>query len=67
MPVEGTIAINRAEEGWIVVLELLERKAYPDTMDIIGRYEVRMDADGELLGYERKGLRKRIDVKEGGN
>jgi len=35
-------------------------------MDILGTYEVRLNAKGDIVGYERKELRKRIDtgVKE---
>ena len=43
----------------------LERKAIPDTMDVLGLYEVRLDSEGTLLGFERKKLRKRGETQEG--
>lgn len=64
LKVERVIGAGKTERGWQVVLEVLERKAVPDLMDIIGRYEVELGADGGFLGYERKSLRKRGDTRE---
>lgn len=63
-PLEGTIGLSKAEEGWVVLLEAVERKAIPDSMDVLGIYEVRLDDEGNLLGFERKRLRKRGDTQE---
>lgn len=63
-PLEGTIGLSKAEEGWVVLLEAVERKAIPDSMDVLGIYEVRLDDEGNLLGFERKRLRKRGDTHE---
>jgi hypothetical protein len=64
MPIAGVVGLSKTEEGWVVLLEALERRAIPDTMDILGLYEVRLDNDGNLLGFERKRLRKRGETKE---
>lgn len=64
IPVDGVIGLSKTEEGWVVLLEALERRAIPDTMDILGLYEVRLDSEGNFLGFERKKLRKRGDTKE---
>jgi hypothetical protein len=64
LPVNAVIGLSKTEEGWVVSLEALERKAIPDTMDVIGLYEVRLDDEGNLLGFERKKLRKRAETKE---
>jgi hypothetical protein len=64
MPVAGVVGLSKTEEGWVVLLEALERRAIPDTMDILGLYEVRLDNDGNLLSFERKRLRKRGETKE---
>jgi hypothetical protein len=45
-------------------LEALERKAIPDTMDVLGLYELRLDDEGNLLGLDRKKLRKRGETQE---
>ncbi|MBI4286256.1 MAG: gas vesicle protein [Chloroflexi bacterium] len=63
LPVSAIIGLSRTDEGWLVSLEALERKAIPDTMDVLGTYEVCVDADGNLLRFERKGLRKRCQTQ----
>ena len=64
IPIDEVIGISKNEEGWVVTLEALERRAIPDTMDILGMYEVHLDNDGSFLSFERKRLRKRGDTKE---
>ncbi|MFC1937290.1 gas vesicle protein GvpO [Chloroflexota bacterium] len=63
-PANGVTSLTKTEEGWIVLLEALERKAIPDTMDVLGLYELRLDDGGNLVGFDRKRLRKRGDTKE---
>ncbi len=64
LPVNAVIGLSKKEEGWVVSLEALERKAIPDTMDVLGLYEVRLDSEGNLLGFERKKLRKRGETEK---
>lgn len=63
-PDNGVTGVSKTEEGWAVLLEALERKAIPDTMDVLGLYELRLDSEGNLLGFDRKKLRKRGETKE---
>jgi len=64
IPVNGIIGLSKTEDGWVVSLEALERRAIPDTMDVLGLYQVRLDNEGNLLGFDRKKLRKRGDTEE---
>ena len=64
LPVNAVIGLAKREEGWVVSLETVERKAIPDTMDVLGLYEIRLDSEGVLLGFERKKLRKRGETEE---
>ena len=64
LPVNAVIGLAKREDGWVVSLEALERKAIPDTMDVLGLYEVRLDSEGTLLGFERKKLRKRGETEQ---
>lgn len=50
-PVDGVIRIERHEDGWRTLVEVIERSSIPDTQDILGRYEIIVDATGELQGY----------------
>lgn len=58
--VESVIsAESDGEGGWKVVVEVIERKAVPDTQDIVGKYEMTFDRDGDVVGYRRIELRRR--------
>lgn len=50
------------EGGWRVSADLVERRGIPDTNDLIGVYELRLDAAGNVLRYERTRLRRRGDL-----
>jgi Gas vesicle synthesis protein GvpO len=52
-------SIHPGNGGWQVWLELLEMSRIPAATDVIGEYEVDLDDDGGLLGFERKGMRLR--------
>lgn len=58
---ETVIGVEQKEGEWKVTVEALERKAIPDTQDLLGRYEIRLDKNGELIGWTQKMIRKRSD------
>lgn len=60
---DSIIGLNKDQEGWLAEVEVLERKSVPDTQDILGRYEMKFDEVGELLGYKRIMLRRRSDME----
>ncbi|MCW8172936.1 hypothetical protein D8S78_15275 [Natrialba swarupiae] len=41
------------DDGWLAIVEVVERRSVPDTQDIIGRYEVELDDDVTVHGYRR--------------
>lgn len=59
---ESVISVKKEENEWKVLVEVLERRAVPDSQDLLGRYELKLDENKELLGYERVVLRKRTDL-----
>jgi len=58
---ETVIGVEEKEGEWKVTVEALERKAEEDTQDLLGRYEIRLNKNGELIGWEQKMIRKRSD------
>lgn len=60
--VTDVVSVEKAGKEWHVMLEVLERKAVPDIQDILGKYELKLDGDGVLLGYKRVELRRRGDL-----
>ncbi|MEA2709538.1 MAG: hypothetical protein QOF78_2139 [Phycisphaerales bacterium] len=61
-PSEAVSALTRTRDGWRVVLEIVELERIPQTTDILASYAVDLDADGELMGYQRVQRYYRSDV-----
>lgn len=59
---EAVPRVSKEGDDWKVIVEVLERKAIPDTQDILGVYELKLAEDGELKEYKRVELRRRGDV-----
>jgi hypothetical protein len=59
--VEVATGMTKEANQWRVFVEVLERKAVPDTQDILGVYEFSLDDKGDLVGYKRVELRRRSD------
>jgi len=50
---EGVTGIQRTDDGWKVLVEVVEVRRIPETTDILALYEVTTDEDGDLEGYRR--------------
>lgn len=63
LEVSNVVGISKTEEdGWLVTVELIERKSIPDTQDLIGTYNVIYDGNGEgMISYERTSVHRRMD------
>jgi hypothetical protein len=61
--VEGAAGLERADEGWRVLLEVLEVARVPRSTDVLGVYEVTVDAEGDVVSYER--LRRYVRAQAG--
>ncbi|VVB93714.1 Gas vesicle synthesis protein GvpO [uncultured archaeon] len=58
---EGITSMSAEDNGWKVNVEVLERKAVPDTQDLLSTYELKLNGDGEITGYKRTTMRRRCD------
>ncbi len=61
---EGVIGTSKDEKDWKVTIQMLEKKSIPDAMDLFGIYEVLLNEKGEVVNFERTGLRKRGDSEK---
>ncbi len=61
---ESITSVIKEGEEWKVLIEVLERKAIPDTQDILNTYELKLTRDLEFTGYRRIGMRHRGDMVE---
>jgi len=57
------IGAKKVGKEWQVRVEITEKSSIPEAMDVLGIYDVRLDEEGNLVGYERKGLKKRSDTE----
>lgn len=64
LEVASVIAASKKDDGWHVMIELIERRAVPDTLDLLGMYDVLLDDTGNMLSYDRKRLHRRMDLEE---
>jgi hypothetical protein len=58
----GVVGVSRTEDGWVVTIEMLEKRSIPDSMDVLGCYEVKLNNDGNIQDFTRVRLRKRGDT-----
>lgn len=63
-PAEGVSGIRKDDDGWVVLVDVLELERMPATTDVLALYEVTMDGDGEVTGYRRVKRYLRSQVEE---
>lgn len=61
-PLDSIIEVDQDDNGWRVIVESIERRSVPDTQDILGRYEVLLDANGQIRSYRRFARYRRDDT-----
>ncbi len=53
-PLESVLAVQRdGDDGWQVMVQVIELERIPRSTDVLGAYEVELDKIGELVGYRR--------------
>src|SRR2546423_14512398 len=50
---DAVSGFGREDDGWRVTVEVVELERIPPSTDVLATYEVQLDADGNLAGYER--------------
>jgi hypothetical protein len=60
---DAITGMQRDDDGWRATVEAVERRAVPDSQDILGRYEVLVDGSGEIAGYRRVSRHRRGDTE----
>jgi hypothetical protein len=59
--IDSVTGVSRDGDEWIATVDVVERNAIPDTQDIIGTYETRLNDGLNVLSYRRTGVRRRGD------
>ncbi|MFJ8753184.1 gas vesicle protein [Streptomyces sp. NPDC102441] len=50
---DSVSSLNATDDGWAADVEVVEIEKIPDTMSVMASYRVRLDGQGQLMGYER--------------
>jgi len=59
------VGIDEETKAHKITLELVERNAIPDSMDLLGVYEILADDRGTIRSFKRVTMRKRSDAVSG--
>lgn len=49
----GTTGLRREDDGWSVLVDVVELERVPVTTSVMATYRVDVDAAGQLCGFER--------------
>ena len=49
----GVVSLERAGDGWLVGVEVVEDRRIPSSNDVLGLYRTELDVDGSLVTYNR--------------
>lgn len=50
---ESVIGLEKDEDQWKVLVDVVELRRVPNTTDVLATYEVALDDDGDLVGCRR--------------
>jgi len=65
LEVSNITGVSKNEDGWLVIVEMVERKSIPDTQDLLGTYNVIYNDNGKgMISYERTRVHRRMDREE---
>jgi Gas vesicle synthesis protein GvpO len=54
-PIESVLGLERDEDdGWSVMVQIVELSRIPHSTDVLGAYAVKVDPDGEVIGWRRR-------------
>jgi hypothetical protein len=63
-PVESVTGIEKNGKEWKLTVEVLELERVPNTTDVLGKYDVTVDQNGELTGARRTRRYARAEAGE---
>ncbi len=59
--------VFKDEDEWHVGLEMLEMSRIPPSSDVLGRYDVTLSENGEMVRMDRRGTRLRGESRQDGD
>lgn len=62
LALSSLVTTAKTDGGWQIAIEMVEKRSIPDGMDLLATYEVKLDEQGNILEFNRKGMRKRMEA-----
>jgi len=63
LSVDTVSRVSRDRKGWIVEIEMIERRRPPSNNDVLATYHINLDADGNIVSYVRTHRYHRNEVR----
>jgi hypothetical protein len=51
---ETVLGLHKEDDGWQILVEVVEMRRVPSSTDVLGCYLVNLDQNGEVVGYARQ-------------
>ncbi len=66
-PIDGVTKIKKVEDGWELLITLIELTRIPSSSDVLAEYAVSLDGAGEIVGYKQvqRFLRNQVGTDDG--
>jgi hypothetical protein len=55
LPPDTISRCDRAEDGWMLSIDMLEHRSVPRTQDLLASFEVLLDEEGQVRRWRRTG------------
>ena len=62
LEIDSVSEVSKSEDGWRIVVNLVELRRVPDSTDVIASYEVLLNDAGDLVGYHRERRYRRDQI-----
>lgn len=59
---ESISSIEKTDKGWTMLCDILERKAIPETFDLLKVFEFNLDAEAKITGFKLLKKIRRGDI-----
>jgi hypothetical protein len=63
LELDSISSVRNDGDHWVIHADMLELRITPNTQDVLGVYEVLLDADANLLSYHRIGRHRRSQLE----
>ena len=60
----NAIGVKKEGDIWHITIEIIEKPSAAVNLEVLGIYDVQLDASGNFFGYERIRMRKRCDIQK---